>query len=124
MNWSVLVESLPVTGLTKQLALHMAPSLWDEAHLELLVDVEQEAIHSSTREKELISVLQDNLGENIKISIRIDRPLAETPAQQKQRQAREKQQAAEESIMSDPSVAKMVDAFGASVAPGSIRPVN
>ena len=124
MNWSVLVESLPVTGLTKQLALHMAPSLWDEAHLELLVDVEQEAIHSATREKELISVLQENLGENIKISIRIDRPLAETPAQQKQRQAREKQQAAEESIMSDPSVAKMVDAFGASVAPGSIRPVN
>lgn len=124
MNWSLLVESLPVTGLTKQLALHMAPSLWDEAHLELLVDVEQEAIHSATREKELISVLQENLGENIKISIRIDRPLAETPAQQKQRQAREKQQAAEESIMSDPSVAKMVDAFGASVAPGSIRPVN
>ena len=124
MNWSVLVESLPVTGLTKQLALHMAPSLWDEAHLELLVDVEQEAIHSATREKELISVLQENLGENIKISIRIDHPLAETPAQQKQRQAREKQQAAEESIMSDPSVAKMVDAFGASVAPGSIRPVN
>ena len=124
MNWSVLVESLPVTGLTKQLALHMAPSLWDEAHLELLVDVEQEAIHSATREEELISVLQENLGENIKISIRIDRPLAETPAQQKQRQAREKQQAAEESIMSDPSVAKMVDAFGASVAPGSIRPVN
>jgi len=124
MNWSVLVESLPVTGLTKQLALHMAPSLWDEAHLELLVDVEQEAIHSATREKELISVLQENLGQNIKISIRIDRPLAETPAQQKQRQAREKQQAAEESIMSDPSVAKMVDAFGASVAPGSIRPVN
>lgn len=124
MNWSLLVESLPVTGLTKQLALHMAPSLWDEAHLELLVDVEQEAIHSATREKELISVLQKNLGENIKISIRIDRPLAETPAQQKQRQAREKQQAAEESIMSDPSVAKMVDAFGASVAPGSIRPVN
>lgn len=124
MNWSVLVESLPVTGLTKQLALHMAPSLWDEAHLELLVDVEQEAIHSATREQELISVLQENLGENIKISIRIDRPLAETPAQQKQRLAREKQQAAEESIMSDPSVAKMVDAFGASVAPGSIRPVN
>ena len=68
MNWSVLVESLPITGLTKQLALHMAPSVWNETHLELLIDVEQEAIHSATREKELISALQNNLGENLKIT--------------------------------------------------------
>ena len=123
-GWSELVESLSITGLTKQLALHMAPSVWNETLLELLIDIEHEAIHSATREKELIKALQNNLGGNIKITVRVDNLVAETPAQQKQRQIREKQEAAEQSIMSDQGVNKIVDAFGATVAPGSIRPVN
>ncbi len=122
-DWAGLVRSLSVTGLTKQLALHMAPEAWDEKHLELLIDVEQEAIYSSAREKELINVLQKELGGNIRVSMRIDNPVAETPTQQKQRQTRERQQLAEQSIMSDKSVTKMVEAFGASISPASIRPV-
>jgi DNA polymerase III subunit gamma/tau len=123
-NWSGLVKSLAVTGMTKQLALHMAPALWNELSLELLMDVEQGAIYSDAREKELITALKSNLGDNLKISIRVDKPVAETPAQQKQRQINEKQQAAEQSIRSDKTVNNVVDAFGASVSPGSIRPVN
>ena len=123
-NWSGLVESLAVTGMTKQLALHMAPAVWNELSLELLMDVEQGAIYSDAREKELITALKSNLGDNLKISIRVDKPVAETPAQQKQRQINEKQQAAEQSIRSDKIVNNVVDAFGASVSPGSIRPVN
>ena len=123
-NWSGLVETLSITGLTKQLALHMAPSVWNETHLELLIDIEHDAIHSATREKELITALQNNLGTNLKITVRVDNPVAETPAQQKQRQIREKQEAAEKSILTDQGVNKIVDAFGATVAPGSIRPVN
>jgi DNA polymerase-3 subunit gamma/tau len=123
-NWSGLVESLALTGMTKQLALHMAPAVWNEISLELLMDVEQGAIYSDAREKELIKALQSNLGENLKISIRVDKPVAETPAQEKQRQQNEKQQAAEQSILSDRTVNNVVDAFGASVSPGSIRPVN
>ncbi len=123
-DWAGLVGSLPVTGLTKQLALHMAPEVWDELQLELLIDVDQEAIYSSSREKELVQALQKKLGGNIKVSIRIDTPVAETPAQQKKRQTRERQQAAEESIKSDNSVTSIVEAFGASVSPASIRPVS
>ncbi|MFW2438213.1 MAG: DNA polymerase III subunit gamma/tau [Arenicellales bacterium] len=123
-DWADLVGSLSVTGLTKQLALHMAPAIWDENKLELLIDVEQEAIYSSVREKELIDALQKKLGGNFKVKMRIDNPVAETPAKQKQRQARERLQAAEESIMSDPSVTKIVEAFGASISPASIKPLG
>jgi len=122
-DWARLAGSLSVTGLTKQLALHMAPEIWDKKQLELVIDAEQEAIYSSAREKELIHALQKKLGGNIQVSIRIDTPVTETPAQQKQRQTRERQQAAEQSIMSDKSVTKMVEAFGASISPASIRPV-
>jgi len=121
-DWADLVGSLSVTGLAKQLALHMAPAVWDENKLELLIDVEQEAIYSSVREKELIHALQKKLGGNIKVNMRIDNPVAETPAKQKQRQTRERLQAAEESIMSDNSVTKIVEAFGASISPASIKP--
>ncbi|GMR06517.1 MAG: DNA polymerase III subunit gamma/tau [Gammaproteobacteria bacterium] len=123
-DWARLARSLSVTGLTKQLALHMAPEIWDEKQLELLIDAEQEAIYSSAREKELIHALQKKLGGNIQVSIRIDTPVTETPAQKKQRQTRERQQAAEQSIKSDKSVAKMVEVFGASISPASIRPVS
>ena len=123
-DWADLVGSLSVTGLTKQLALHMAPAVWDENKLELLIDVEQEAIYSSVREKELIHALQKKLGGNIKVNMRIDNPVAETPAKQKQRQTRERLQAAEESIMSDNSVTKIVEAFGASISPASIKPLG
>ncbi|HEC26186.1 MAG TPA: DNA polymerase III subunit gamma/tau [Gammaproteobacteria bacterium] len=122
-DWARLAGSLSVTGLTKQLALHMAPEIWDKKQLELVIDAEQEAIYSLAREKELIHALQKKLGGNIQVSIRIDTPVTETPAQQKQRQTRERQQAAEQSIMSDKSVTKMVEAFGASISPASIRPV-
>lgn len=123
-NWSVLVESLPLAGMTKQLALHMAPALWNDLSLELLMDVEQGAIYSDERKKELIKALQSKLGDNLKISIRVDKPVAETPAQQKQRQQRERQQSAEQSILSDKIVNNVVDAFGATVSPGSITPVS
>ena len=123
-SWSEVVESLPVTGLTRQLVLHMAPAVWNDTVLELVIDVEQQTIYSKEREKELIIALKNYLGENVTVSIRVDNPVAETPAQQKKRQAREQQQAAEQSISSDPVVKKMTEAFGASVAPSSIRPVN
>ena len=70
------------------------------------------------------SRIQNKLGDNLKISIRVDKPVAETPAQQKQRKLKEKQQAAEQSIRSDETVNNVVEAFGASVSPGSIRPVS
>jgi len=123
-DWAGLIGSLSVTGLTKQLALHMAPEVWNEKRLELLMDVEQEAIYSLAREKELIHALQKKLGGTIQVSIRIDTSATETPAQQKQRQSRERQQLAEQSIMSDKSVTKMIEVFGASISPASIRPIS
>ncbi len=123
-DWAGLVGTLAISGLTKQLALHMSPEIWNDTQLKLLIDIEQEAIYSTAREKELMKALQLNLGESIKINIRIDKPVTETPAQQKQRLAGERQQAAEQSIKSDTSVSRIVEAFGASVSPGSIKPVN
>ena len=123
-DWSALVAGLSITGLTKQLALHMAPAAWDDTVLELLIDVEHETIYSAAREQELVQALQKELGEKVKISTRIDNPVAETPAKQKQRLAQERQQAAEQSIDSDPAVNKLVEEFGASVSRASIRPVN
>ncbi len=123
-RWSELVESLPLTGLTRQLVLHMAPAVWNDTVLELVIDVEQQTIYSKEREKELVNALRNHVGEDVTVTIKIDNPVAETPAQQKKRQAKEQQQAAEQSINTDPVVKKMTEAFGASVAPSSIRPVN
>jgi DNA polymerase-3 subunit gamma/tau len=102
----------------------MAPAVWDESKLELLLDVEQEAIYSTSREKELIQALSIITGNQLKISIRIDKPVAETPAMQKQRMSDERQQAAVDSISTDASVTQIVDAFGATIAPSSIKPLN
>ena len=123
-TWSGLIESLALTGMTKQMALHMSPAVWNDIRLDLLMDVDQGAIYSDTREKELIKSLKNTLGDNLKISIRVDKPVVETPAQQKKRLQNERQQAAELSIRSDKTVNNIIDSFGASVSPASIRPVN
>ena len=102
----------------------MAPAVWNDTVLELVIDVEQQTIYSKEREKELVNALRNHVGEDVTVKIRIDNPVAETPAQQKKRQAKEQQQAAEQSINTDPVVKKMTEAFGARVAPSSIRPVN
>ena len=123
-QWLDTVKSMQLTGMTQQLALHAAPESWDASHIELVIDVTHKAIASDERQKDLIGAMKAYLGESMKVSIRIDDPVAETPAQRKSRLIAERQQKAEQAIRTDPIVEGLVNTFDATIAGSSIQAVN
>ncbi|MDH5512485.1 MAG: DNA polymerase III subunit gamma/tau, partial [Gammaproteobacteria bacterium] len=85
----------------------------DETHAKLL---------SKDREEELRKALERYHGAPTRLKVNLGRPVAETPAQEKNRQQDERQQAAVQAIVEDPNVRALQEKFGARVNPGSIRP--
>lgn len=123
-QWLDTVKSMDLIGMTQQLALHAAPESWDAGHLKLVVDISNQAIASEERQKALVKALKSHLGERIRVSIRIDDPTAETPAQRKSRLLAERQKKAEQAIRTDPVVEELVSTFDATIAGSSIQAVN
>ena len=123
-QWLETVNSMSLNGMTQQLALHAAPESWDADHLKLVVDISNQAIASEERQKSLVKALKTQLGERTQVSIRIDDPTAETPAQRKSRLNAERQQKAEHAIRTDPIVEELVSTFDATIAGSSIQAVN
>lgn len=123
-QWLETVKSMDLIGMTQQLALHAAPESWDADHVKLVVDISNQAIASEERQKALVKELKSHLGERIRVSIRIDDPTAETPAQRKSRLHAERQQKAEQAIRTDPIVEDLVSTFDATIAGSSIQAVN
>ena len=78
---------------------------------------------SSASTAAVSSPTDDQLHE-LRIRIELGTPDEETPAQKRNRQDEERQEAAEKSIESDPNVMAVRKAFDATVDPASIKPVN
>lgn len=123
-QWLDIVKQMNLTGMMQQLALHAAPESWDQDHIDLVVDVSNKAIASDERKKALKTALKTHLGDGMKVDIRIDNPVAETPAQRKVRLNAERQQQAEHAIRTDPVVEELVSTFDATIAGSSIQAVN
>jgi hypothetical protein len=86
----------------------------DPAHVHLLGKERQQALEQA---------LCDYFGRRVKLTIVRDKPLArETPARQQLRQQDERQRQAVDTIDKDANVKAILDAFGGSVQPDSVRP--
>jgi len=71
----------------------------------------------------LSNALEMRFGKGTQLKISIEEPDAETPAQTKAREEREKQQSAESSLKDDANVKAIEEMFGATLDEKSIRPV-
>ena len=67
--------------------------------------------------------IKTRFGANVKLLISVEETPVETPAQQRQRQERENQQAAEQSMLKDPNVQTLEKMFDATLDKESIRPL-
>ena len=90
----------------------------------LILDPSQSSTLTGRQKERLREALSGYYGETIRLEIRTGTPGVETPAQQEQRRRAERQQAAETSIGNDPNIQAMQDAFGASLVPGSVKPLD
>jgi DNA polymerase-3 subunit gamma/tau len=124
-DWQSWMKALPVRGLLQQLAFQTELQNWSEkgdaAKATVIVGMPQLA--SKENVLRLQEALSNYLGKSITILIetgKANHSIAAVEAKIKQ----EKQEGAEESIANDDFVKTIQAEFGATVVPGSIRPIQ
>jgi len=121
-SWSETVTKLGLTGLTRELANHCTLDSYEGGVLRLTLD--QTSAHLLNKEREAVfkQALAKHYGRPVDLRIVPGSPQAETPAHERLRTQNERQQAAVEVIMTDPTVQALQENFSAKVDTGTIRP--
>ena len=125
LDWQAWMKALPVRGLVQQLAFQTELQKWDEqgGNIKATVIVGMPQLASAESVNRLQDALSTYLGKQVKILIetgKATQSIAAVEAKIKQ----EKQEGAEESVANDDFVKSIQAEFGATVVPGSIRPIQ
>jgi DNA polymerase-3 subunit gamma/tau len=125
--WTDLVATADLTGITRELAMNLAPQRFIQGVLEVslvesLGHLANEA-RIETLEKSLSTQRKDVLKLKLVESME-DKVSTPTPVQTEKRQADEAKQAAYQSMLEDPAVQEMMKRFDATVVPESVRPAK
>ena len=124
-DWQTWMKALPVRGLVQQLAFQTELQKWDEqgGNIKATVIVGMPQLASAESVNRLQDALSTYLDKQVKILIetgKATQSIAAVEAKIKQ----EKQEGAEESVANDDFVKSIQAEFGATVVPGSIRPIQ
>ena len=123
-SWDAAVEKMRLSGAVRQLANHCQFRGVQGGVVNLLLDDAASHLQTAVLQEKFRQALSDKLGTAVRLRIELGKPDVETPAQRMNRQDMERQQAAEQSIESDPNVLAVQKAFDATIDPTSIKPVN
>ena len=123
--WALRIESLGLDGMSRQLARHCAWLGEADGLARLALDTRARHLLNDDRRAVLAAALSKSMGTNLQLSIEIGVEGAGlSPAAREEQRLIERQRAAEQAIENDPVVRMMKDSFGATVRPGSIRPLD
>lgn len=121
-NWQKIIDEMSLVGLVKELAGHCALKEHNEGKVHLVLSPDKEHLLNQTQKERLANALEMRFGKGTQLKISIEEPEAETPAQKKAREEKERQQVAESSLKGDANVKAMEEIFGATLDEESIRP--
>jgi len=124
-DWQSWMKALPIRGLVQQLAFQTELQKWEETPkgIKALVLVGMPQLASTENVNRLQEALSNYIGQSVKIVIetgKASQSIAAVEAKVKQ----EKQEGAENSVANDDFVKTLQTEFGATVVPGSIRPIQ
>ena len=123
INWQSIIDEMALVGLVKELAGHCTLKEHSKGKVHLVLSPDKEHLLNQTQKERLSIALEMRFGKGTQLKISVEEPMAETPAQKKAREEREKQQTAESSIKGDANVQAIEEIFGATLDEKSIRPV-
>jgi DNA polymerase-3 subunit gamma/tau len=121
-NWPALVARLRVSGLVRELAQRSELVQHDGDQMKLRVPIKT-LLDAGALDK-LKAAVGEALGRPIRLTAEVGKPAGPTAAGIADQARAEKQRQAEESIYADPFVRELIENFGASVDPATIRPRN
>jgi len=119
-DWPALVARLKVGGLVKELAQRSELVTAQGDHFRLRAPLKT-LIEAGTVEK-LKAALEAALGRPVRLTAEVGSTTGPTAAGLAEKASAERQRQAEEAIYGDPFVRELIDNFGASVDPASIKP--
>ena len=104
---------MALAGMVKEFAGHCSLKERTNSLVHLVLTPSQEHLLKTTQKAKLQDAIKTRFGSDVKLKISVEETPSETPAQLKQRQERESQLAAEQSILQDPNVQTLEEMFDA-----------
>jgi DNA polymerase-3 subunit gamma/tau len=123
-DWLAIVAQLGLTGTTAQLAAHCVLVGRKGDLVRLKLDRAGEDFRRPQVEQRLAQALEQYYGAPVRLEIAVSEGVEVTPARLQAQAADDRQKAAEQSIETDANVRAMREIFGATVVPGSVKPLN
>jgi DNA polymerase-3 subunit gamma/tau len=123
-DWPSLIQAMRLVAMTRELANNCVLKCLDEKSCVLALDPQLSHIRSPRAEANLEKALQEHFRRPLKLTIKMEAPRQETPADQMVRHKEERQRAAEIEIEQDEAVRALKERFDARVVPGSIKPLD
>ena len=121
-NWPALVERLKISGMVRELATRSELISAEGSHFKLRVPIK--TLAEGTNLERLKAALAQHFGRPIRTSVEIGATAGPTAAGIAEQARAEKQKRAEEAIYADPFVKELIENFGATVDPASIKPIE
>ena len=124
IDWPALVRQLPLKGVVQQLATQSELLVSEEAaHVRIMkLRVPVETLLSAGSADKLAAALSDYFEKTVRLETEIGNVTRTAHAASVAEQAR-RQQLAEQTLNEDPFVQTLIREFGATIVPGSIKPV-
>lgn len=123
-TWRTIIDEMALVGLVRELAGHCVLKEHTREKVHLVLSPAKEHLLNTMQKERLLAALQARFGDEIRVIITVEDPDAETPAEKKAREERERQQAAERAVAGDPAIQVLQDMFDANIDRNSIRPVT
>lgn len=122
-DWRGLVESQLKLGLARALAQNCEMIAYDEDSITLKVSDAQKHLASPNYQSKLNEAINQHFGRKIKLQFEVGQ-VANTPAKQNAEEKATLQSNAETAILQDDFVLALVNDFGATIIPNSIKPIQ
>ena len=122
LDWPELVQKLKLAGMPRELALRSELVAREGDHFRVRVPVK--TLLESGAQERLRAALSEHLGRPVRISAEVGATRGPTAAGLNEEARAQRQRRAEESIYADPFVRELIENFGASVDPNSIKPIQ
>ena len=123
-EWQSIYLKLGLSGLTGSIASNCTLVSVEGDSWLMHLDPAQSALFNTTQQRRLNEALDQYHGRPLKLVIELQKPEQETPAQAAARYRAQRQQAAEQSIQSDPLVQQLMQQFAAVIREGTIEPLE
>lgn len=123
-NWRSLLERLKLGGMARMLAQNSELTGYDGDSMRLVVPQSQKHLLDGSTQEKLRAALREHFGKQLRLQIDLGGESKNTPAQQIGQEKAARQAQAESAIQGDPFVRDLIDSFGASIVPSSIKPIQ